>query len=66
MTEDLNKRYIFSIFSLNDNLFNLLDKTSQIICEWFSNAGNTFSFEEKFDCNMPDEMGCSSDDLFCE
>jgi len=71
MTEDLinNKDIYFPSYSgLNDNLFSLLNKTSQIICDWFSNADKfgPFPIDENFTCTMPENKGSNTDDLFSE
>ena len=71
MTEDLiNKKDIYfpSYLGTNDNLINLLNKTTQILCEWFSNADKygPLPFDENFNCLMPDEDGNSTEDLFSD
>jgi len=71
MTEDLiNKKDIYfpSYLGTNDNLINLLNKTTQILCEWFSKADKygPLPFDENFKCLMPDEDGNSTEDLFSD
>ena len=52
----------------NDNLLFLLNKTSQIICQWFSDAEHLgpLPIDINFKCSVPDEFGNSSDVLFSE
>ena len=52
----------------NDDLFNLINKTSKIICSRFSNAEKLgpLPIEGNFICSVPDEKGNSSDILFSE
>jgi len=71
MTEDLiNKKDIYfpSYLGTNDNLITLLNRTSQILCNWFSNAENygPLPFDENFKCIMPREEGDSVEVLFSE
>ena len=71
MTEDLiNKKDIYfpSYSGTNDNLITLLNKTTQILCDWFSKADKygPLPFDENFKCLMPDEYGNSTEDLFSE
>ena len=71
MTEDLisNKDIYFpSYLGTNDNLITLLNRTSQILCEWFSKAEKygPLPFDENFKCIMPDEDSNSTEDLFTE
>ena len=71
MTEDLiskNDIYFPSYLGNNDNLITLLNRTSQILCEWFSKAEKygPLSFDDNFKCIMPDEDGNSTEDLFSE
>jgi len=71
MTEDLiNKKDIYfpSYLGSNDKLITLLNRTSQILCEWFSKAEKygPLPFDENFKCIMPDESGNSAEDLFSE
>ena len=71
MAEDLinNKDIYFpSYFGTNDKLITLLNKTSQTLCDWFSNAdiNGPLPFDENFKCNMPEEVGNSAEDLFPE
>jgi len=53
MTEDLiNKKDIYfpSYLGTNDNLITLLNKTTQILCDWFSKADKygPLPFDENF------------------
>ena len=71
MTEDLSTKkdiYFPSYFGTNDNLITLLNRTTQILCEWFSNAEKygPLPFDDNFKCIMPDEDGNSIEDLFSE
>ena len=71
MTEDLiNKKDIYfpSYSGSNEDLINLLNKTSQIICQWFSDSEKygPLPFDENFKCIMPKENGSSLEDLFSE
>ena len=71
MTEDLISKkdiYFPSYLGTNDNLITLLNRTSQILCEWFSKAEKygPLPFDENFGCIMPDEDGKSTEDLFYE
>ena len=52
----------------NDNLLTLLNKTSQIICKWFSDAEKLgpLPMDNNFKCSVPDEFGNSTDVLFSE
>ncbi len=71
MTEDLISKkdiYFPSYLGTNDKLITLLNRTSQILCEWFSKAEKygPLPFDENFECIMPDEDGKSTEDLFYE
>ena len=71
MTEDLiNKKDIYfpSYSGTNDNLITLLNKTTQILCDWFSKAykNGPLPFDESFNCIMPEEDGNSEEDLFSD
>ena len=71
MTEDLfNKKDIYfpSYSGSNDNLITLINRTTQILCEWFSKAEKygPLNFDENFKCIMPDENGNSTEVLFSE
>jgi len=71
MTEDLfNKKDIYfpSYSGTNDNLITLLNKTTRILCDWFSKADKNgpLPFDEGFNCIMPSEDGNSEEDLFSE
>ena len=52
----------------NDSLLTLLNKTSQIICKWFSDAEKLgpLPLDVNFKCSVPDELGNSTDVLFSE
>ena len=71
MTEDLiNKKDIYfpSYLGTNDNLITLLNRTTQILSDWFSKAEKfgPLPFDENFKCLMPNEEGNSTEDLFSE
>ena len=71
MTEDLSSKkdiYFPSYLGTNDNLITLLNRTTQILCEWFSNAEKygPLPFDDNFKCIMPEEDGNSIEDLFSE
>jgi len=71
MTEDLiNKKDIYfpSYLGTNDNLITLLNKTTQILCDWFSKADKygPLPFDENFKCLMPNEDGNSTEDMFSD
>jgi len=71
MTEDLISKkdiYFPSYLGTNDSLITLLNRTSQILCEWFSKAEKygPLPFDENFYCSMPAEDGDSEEDLFSE
>jgi len=71
MTEDLiNKKDIYfpSYLGTNDNLITLINRATQILCDWFSKAEKygPLPFDENFKCLMPDENGNSTEDLFSE
>jgi len=71
MTEDLISKkdiYFPSYLGTNDNLITLLNKTTQILCDWFSKADKygPLPFDENFKCIMPAEDGNSEEDLFSE
>ncbi len=55
-------------FESNDSLLSLLNKTSKIICQWFSDAEHLgpLPLDINFKCSVPDELGNSSDVLFSE
>ncbi len=52
----------------NESLLILLNKTSQIICKWFSDADKLgpIPIDSNFECSVPGEYGESVDDLFSE
>ncbi len=71
MTEDLiNKKDIYfpSYLGTNDNLITLLNRATQILCDWFSKAEKfgPLPLDENFKCLMPHEEGNSEEDLFSE
>ena len=71
MTEDFfNKKDIYfpSYLGTNDNLTSLLNRATQILCNWFSNTEKygPLSFDDNFKCIMPEQVGNSSEDLFSE
>ncbi|KGF89604.1 pyridoxal phosphate-dependent decarboxylase family protein [Prochlorococcus marinus] len=71
MTEDLiNKKDIYfpSYLGTNNNLTTLLNRATQTLCNWFSNAEKygPLPLEENFKCIMPEEDGNSAEDLFSE
>ncbi len=70
MTADpINRENPFpSYLGSNDSLLTLLNKTSQIICKWFSDAEHLgpLPIDFNFKCSVPDELGNSSDVLFSE
>ena len=71
MTEDLISKkdiYFPSYLGTNDKLITLLNRTTQILCEWFSKAEEygPLPFDDNFKCIMPDEDGNSTEDLFSE
>ena len=64
MTQDfIYKKDIYfpSYSGTNDNLIKFLNKTSQILCDWFSNAEKygPLPIDENFKCLMPDDEGSS-------
>ena len=71
MTVDPNnkKEKKFPTFTgTNDNLHSLLNKTSEIICKWFSDAERIGPSPNdiNFKCSFPDEFGTSTNVLFSE
>jgi len=71
MTEDLiNKKDIYfpSYLGANDNLITLLNKGTQILCDWFSKANKygPLPLDDNFRCTMPEEVGNSAEDIFPE
>ena len=52
----------------SDSLLTLLNKTSQIICKWFSESERLgpLPLDLNFKCSVPDEFGNSTDVLFTE
>ena len=52
----------------NDNLLYLLNKTSKILCKWFSDTESLglLPVEGNFKCSVPDEYGNSTEVLFSE
>ena len=71
MTENFIKKkdiYFPSFSGPNDNLKSLLNKTSRIICDWFSDAEKLgpLPTDESFSIPMPDDENNSTDELFSE
>ena len=71
MTEDLNNKkdiYFPSYLGTNDKLITLLNRTTQTLCNWFSNSEKygPLPFDDNFKCIMPEDDGNSSEDLFSE
>ena len=71
MTEDLinNKDLYFpSYVGTNEKLITLLNRATQILCDWFSKAEKygPLPFDESFSCIMPEDDGNSSEDLFSD
>ncbi len=52
----------------NEDLLALINKTSQILCKWFSDAEKIgpLSNDHNFKCSVPEELGHSTDVLFSE
>ena len=66
MTEDLiNKKDIYfpSYLGTNDNLITLLNRATQTLCNWFSDAEKLgpLPFDENFKCTMPEVEGRNED-----
>ena len=71
MTEELNKqkdKYFPKFSGTNNNLYHLLTKTSEIICDWFSDSeGNgPLPRDKNFKYLMPGDEGNSTEDLFSD
>ena len=71
MTEDLiNQKDIYfpSYFGSNDNLIYLINKTTQILCDWYSKSEKygPLPLNDNFKYIMPEEEGDSAQDLFSE
>ena len=71
MTKDLNKDIISFFPSYcydNDNLLDFLNKTSNIICNWFSETGELSPIPIKVDTvkGIPNDFGCNSEELLSE
>ncbi len=68
--EPINKKEIlFPEYSgTNESLLFLLNKTSQILCKWFSDSKELgpLPIDNNFKCSVPDEYGISTDTLFSE
>ena len=63
MDKDLKKNkidYFPSISSDNKELFSLLNRTSEILCEWFSETKSLSPLpsNKDFKCSIPKESGC--------
>ena len=52
----------------NESLLMLLNRTSEIICKWFSDADklSPLPIDSNFECSVPGEDGKSVDVLFSE
>ena len=52
----------------NESLLTLLNRTSEIICKWFSDAEKLcpIPIDNNFECTVPSEYGKSTDVLFSE
>ena len=64
-----NQKYLFPTSSgNNENLLILLNRTSEIICKWFSDVDKLgpIPIDSNFECSVPGEYGKSVDDLFSE
>ena len=64
-----NQKKLFPTYSgSNDSLLSLINKTSQIICKWFSDAEKLgpSPIDINFNCSVPDEFGSSTDVLLSE
>ena len=71
MTKDLNKDNISFFPSYcydNDNLLDFLNKTSNIICNWFSDTGELRPLPITVDAvkAIPNDFGCNSEELLSE
>ena len=71
MTVDpINKSEIYfpSYSGSNESLLILLNRTSEIMCKWFSDSEKLgpIPIDYNFDCSVPDENGMSADVLFSE
>ena len=71
MSKDLNNsqnNYFPSPSGNNNELSLLIDSTSKILVNWFSqtNKSNPFPDGRKFNCTLPDEFGADKDILFRE
>jgi len=64
-----NHKYLFPTSSgSNESLLILLNRTSEIICKWFSDAEKLgpLPIDINFECSAPEEYGKSTDVLFSE
>ena len=70
MTFDpIKKEILFPKYNAyNDNILALINKTSQILCKWFSDNEKIgpLPLDTNFKINAPDEYGNSTDVLFSE
>ena len=70
MAKDLFKEdlYFPSYSGSNDNLIVLLNKTAQIICDWFSNShlNGPLPLDDNFICSMPETKGNNPEKLLSE
>ena len=63
------KEKLFPTYSgSNDNVLAILNKTSEIICKWFSDSERIgpSPIDINFKCSLPDEFGNSTEVLFSE
>ncbi|MDC3171355.1 aminotransferase class V-fold PLP-dependent enzyme [Prochlorococcus sp. AH-716-E13] len=69
-SEPINKQKNFFPTSSgsNESMFILLNRTSEILCKWFSNTENLgpIPVDTNFECTLPEEYGKSADVLFSE
>ena len=71
MTVDpINKSNILfpKYYGKNDDLFDLLNRTSLLLCKWFSEAERLgpLPIDSNFQCSLPDDFGNSTEDLLLE
>ena len=71
MKEDLiNTKDVYfpSCLGENDKLISLINRATQVLCNWFSNAEKygPLPFDENFKCIMPEVQGESTEVLFSE
>ena len=71
MTEKINNdniNYFPSINGNNDELLDLLKKTSELLCKWYSETNNLspIPINNKFKVSYPNTKGCEVDNLLIE